>query len=226
MTTPIALVLAFLSGSMPTALLMGKLKGIDIRKYGSGNIGATNAMRVLGKGPGAACLLIDILKGWLPAMLFSGGLGGSAWGPEALSLPTWTLIVGLAAVAGHSFSPWVGWSGGKGVATSLGAFLAVAPAAALVCFVVGVALIATTRYVSLASIVGAGLLPISIWYFSDEDARPWTVIAMTSVLAAFIVWRHRANIGRLLSGKESKIFAPQASAETNENGKTTETETQ
>jgi glycerol-3-phosphate acyltransferase PlsY len=199
---PAALVLAFLIGSIPTAFVMGKLKGIDIRQHGSGNVGATNAFRVLGKAAGVACLIIDVLKGWFPAFVFSAG----AWRPETMTRPTWMLVVGLAAIAGHSFSPWVGFKGGKGVATSLGVFLAVSPLPMLICLALGIAIIAVTGYVSLASITGAALLPILMIVLPGRDGRHWTVIILAAALGAFVIWRHRANIKRLLAGTESRIF--------------------
>lgn len=202
-----ALAAAFLSGSIPFALLMGRLKGLDVRQHGSGNIGATNAIRVLGKGPGIACLGLDVAKGWLPASLFSG-ISGFGWdlSPSFLSALDWGLIVGIAAVLGHVFSPWVGWRGGKGVATSLGAFLAVAPIPVLICLVIGVVLIFTTGYMSLASLTGATLLPILIFALSDAESRPWMIIVLSSAVALFIIWRHRENVGRLLHGNENKII--------------------
>lgn len=197
-----SLLLAFLLGSLPTAFVMGKLKGIDIRTVGSGNVGATNAFRVLGKAAGIACLLIDAFKGWLPAMIFST----SAWRPEAMSRPVWMIVVGLAAIAGHSFSPWIGFKGGKGVATSLGVFLAVAPVPMLICLAVGIAIIAGTGYVSLASITGAALLPILMIVLPGRDGRAWPAIILAAALGAFVIWRHRANIKRLLAGTENRIF--------------------
>lgn len=208
----VALVLAFLSGSMPTALIMGRAKGVDLRKHGSGNLGATNALRVLGKPWGVACLLIDALKGWLPATLFAGQLTAAVdWSPGevggvTLAHPEWTLALGLMAVAGHMFSPWVGWKGGKGVATSLGAFLAVAPVPVLICFALGIVLIAATGYVSLASITGAGLLAPLILALSKPGERPWAVIAIAALLGGFVIWKHRENIQRLIEGRENKVF--------------------
>ncbi len=193
---------AFLAGSFPTALLMGKMKGVDLRKVGSGNIGATNAFRSLGKTWGIVCLLIDAFKGWLPALYFAR----APYIPESLSASTWMLLVGFCAIAGHTFSPWVGWKGGKGVATSLGVFLAVAPIPVLICFVIGIALIAGTGYVSLASITGATLLPILVFAFSSADARPWPVIIMTALLGAFVIYKHKPNIERLLAGNENRLF--------------------
>jgi len=201
MQPALALALAFLVGSTPTALLLGKLRGIDVRKHGSGNVGATNALRVLGKACGAICLAVDVLKGFGPALLFAGG----AWRPDALGRETWMALVGVAAVAGHAFSPWIGFKGGKGVATSLGAFLAVAPVAVLVCVAVGVAIILTTGYVSAASMVGSALLPIAIALTPREGERPWPAIGLAAALAAFVVWKHRTNLRRLLDGTEANL---------------------
>jgi glycerol-3-phosphate acyltransferase PlsY len=203
----IALLIAFLCGSTPTAKIMGRLKGIDITRHGSGNIGATNAFRVLGKHWGIACLVIDALKGFLPAMAFGAGAwAGERFRWQAIDLRTWTLIVGLAAVAGHSFSPWVGFKGGKGVATSLGVYLAVAPIPLLICLGLGAALIAATGYVSVGSIVGAALLPILLIFIPPGGQRSWPVIAMTAALGGIIIYKHRANIGRLMNGTENRIF--------------------
>lgn len=210
----LALALAFVSGSVPTALLMGKLKGVDIRQHGSGNVGATNALRVLGKGWGITCLVLDAFKGWLPASLFAGKLiEGFSWAPGELGHPEWTLVVGLLAVIGHMFSPWVGWKGGKGVATSLGAFLAVAPIPILICLVIGIALIAATGYVSLASITGAALLPVLIFAFSPSGDRPWAVVIVTAFVCLFVIWKHRENIQRLMQGTENKVFRKGTPAE-------------
>lgn len=197
----IACLLAFLSGSIPMALLLGRMKGIDLREHGSRNVGATNAFRVLGKGPGLFCLAFDIAKGWAPAFLLS-----SSSLPSGLSLPTWTLLVGVCAILGHTFSPFLKFKGGKGVATSVGAFLAATPTAMLVCFAVGISLIALTGYVSVASIVGATLLPIAVFAFAPAGARPGVVIAAAAAVGLFVIVKHRANIGRLRNGTESRIF--------------------
>lgn len=212
----LAIALAFLIGSVPTALLIGKTRGIDIRTIGSRNVGATNLFREVGKGIGFACLVIDAIKGWAPAFIFSGqGPAGPAWRPEAITHPaTWMLLVGLAAIAGHSFSPWVGFKGGKGVATSLGVYLAVAPGPILICLAVGMTLIAVTRYVSVASIVGAVLLPTLMIVMPPEAGRSWTVLTLTTILCAFVIWRHRGNISRLARGNENRLFVAKGPSET------------
>ncbi|MBI1784240.1 glycerol-3-phosphate acyltransferase, partial [Candidatus Sumerlaeota bacterium] len=116
------------------------------------------------------------------------------------------LAVGFAAIAGHMFSPFVGFKGGKGVATSLGVFLAVTPLPMLICFAISAAIIGVTGYVSLASITGAVLLPILIFVFSSAEARPWPVIVLTALLGAFVIYKHSANITRLMNGTENKIL--------------------
>lgn len=207
----LALALAFMAGSLPTGLLLGKMKGIDIRTIGSGNVGATNTFRALGPKWGVFCLVVDMLKGLLPTLAFA------SWRPEAawLAPAVWKLIVGFSAVAGHSFSPWLGFKGGKGVATSLGALFGVQPLAVGVAMASGLAIIAATGYVALASIVGAAALPFLIMLMPQAPARPWPVIAMTVALAAFVIWKHRPNIERLRAGTENRLnFKSKQPAET------------
>jgi acyl phosphate:glycerol-3-phosphate acyltransferase len=196
-----ALAGAFLIGSIPTGYLMGRLKGVDIRRHGSGNIGATNAFRVLGKSWGMLCLALDILKGWLPvAVLFPGEFFALGW-----PLDGWQWAVGLAAIAGHMFSPFLRFRGGKGVATSLGVILAIAPAPTLVVLLIGILLIWLTGYVSVASMTGAVLLPVLILIFY-WDYPPWISICVTLGLGIAIIWKHRANIHRLRQGSETRLF--------------------
>lgn len=203
----LALLLSFIAGSLPTGLLLGKMKGIDIRTIGSGNVGATNTFRALGAKWGVFCLLVDILKGLAPVLLFAA----PPWRPEAawLTLPVWKLIVGFSAIAGHSFSPWLKFKGGKGVATSVGALFGIQPIAMGILFATGVGLILATGYVALASVVGAALLPFLIILFPqvpEGHGRPWPVIIMSFLLAAFVIWKHRPNIQRLRSGTENRIL--------------------
>lgn len=188
-------------GALPTALLLGRYKGIDIRKQGSGNVGATNAFRVLGPKMGATCLVVDMLKGGLPTLLLPAMLGnphpGFAWG------------FGIAAIAGHMFSPFLNFKGGKGVATSLGVVLAIAPFPLLIVFAIGIIMIGSTGYVSLASITGSLALPILIYLLGthNEPARQFGLsVIITAILGLLIIWKHRSNIGRLLAGTENKIL--------------------
>ncbi|OPZ05812.1 MAG: Glycerol-3-phosphate acyltransferase [candidate division BRC1 bacterium ADurb.BinA292] len=203
---------AYLIGSLPTAYLMGRVKGIDIRRAGSGNVGATNALRVLGKPWGFGCLLVDLLKGYLPAAF----LLPAAWFAPAWPDRLWPWVVGLAAVAGHTCSPWLGFKGGKGVATSLGMLLAVIPLAMLILLPIALGIIAATGYVSLAAIVSCVLLPL-ILIAIDFRNPPWISVAVTSLLGLFIIWKHRSNIARLRAGTESRIFH-RSSPHTSESG--------
>ncbi len=199
-----AVVIAYFLGSLPTGYLAGRARGIDIRKEGSGNIGATNALRVLGPTLGILVLLIDLAKGvaacyaaiWIPHLW--GGSGSELGANRELIL---MLVGGLGAVLGHSFTCWLGFKGGKGVATTGGVFLAVALKPALICLAIFVILVALTRYVSLASITAAICLPVMVYYFH----RDIFLTALTLLVALLVVYRHRANIQRLLKGTELKI---------------------
>ncbi|MEN6625320.1 MAG: glycerol-3-phosphate 1-O-acyltransferase PlsY [Candidatus Sumerlaeia bacterium] len=202
----IGVIAAYFVGAIPTAYLMGRARGIDIRKHGSGNVGATNAFRVLGKSWGIACLVLDALKGYIPVtVLFFEFFKPAGWPPEL-----WMWLVGLAAIVGHMTSPFVGFKGGKGVATSLGVMLAIAPLPMLVALVAALGMIWGTGYVSVGSIFGAVALPILIGIRNLTSARgDWVTFGITIVLAALIVWKHRTNIARLKAGTESSIFNKQ-----------------
>jgi acyl phosphate:glycerol-3-phosphate acyltransferase len=208
----LSILVAFLLGSTPTALLMGRMKGVDIRQHGSGNIGATNALRVLGRRWGITCLVIDIIKGAVPAAMPMAELFTL---PGSIDL--WQWILGLSAIAGHMFSPWVGFRGGKGVATSLGVMLAIVTIPMTVAFLVGATVIWLWGYVSLGSVIGAVLLPLLIALeplvrhdWASLRANPWGLypwfsLGLTTVLATMIVWKHRGNIQRLREGTERRI---------------------
>ena len=220
---PALLILAaFLSGSVPFGLLIGKLKGVDVRREGSGNIGATNLGRVLGRRFFWICFALDFLKGLLPTLI-----GGLALGYAGrLDLPAresavWLAIM-FAPVLGHVFCPWIGFKGGKGVATSLGALLGVWPAltvpglGGLAVFLV---VVGVWRYVSLASVAASIAIPICVaaWFhvaslgYGPHPAGQVRVVHMlpylglTILLGALVIWRHRANITRLRAGTEPKI---------------------
>jgi glycerol-3-phosphate acyltransferase PlsY len=185
------IVVAYLLGSVPTGYLLGSLAGIDVRKAGSGNVGATNVARVLGKGRGALTLAVDVGKGWLALFLarhFELSLVGQ-------------VLVGTAVFLGHLYPIFLGFRGGKGVATALGVFLALAPAPTLVLMGIFAASIAATRIVSLASMIAAIVAPLVFWVF----AEPPPVVLMSGFIAAMITWRHRGNIQRLRAGTEPKF---------------------
>ncbi|MDA0330222.1 MAG: glycerol-3-phosphate 1-O-acyltransferase PlsY [Gemmatimonadetes bacterium] len=185
--------LAYLLGATPTSYWVGRaLHGVDLREQGSGNLGATNAFRVLGWQSALPVVLVDVAKGFVPVWLFADLVG--------VGLP-WRLAYGSAAILGHMFSPWVAFRGGKGIATSAGVFLAMAPWAVLGGLVVWLGLTLPTGYVSLGSIGAAFALPILIALTPHQGGR--TLIWFASVLAVFVIWKHRSNIGRLRRGEEN-----------------------
>lgn len=192
-----ACAIGYVAGSFPSAYLAGRLlKGVDLRTVGSGNLGATNVLRVAGAPAAAAVLVVDVAKGFLPVVFVPRlfGADGHAW---------WHIAVGVAAVLGHAKPVFLLWrGGGKGVATAAGVFLALAPAAlgiAVAAFVIAVAI---SRFVSLASIVAAVVLPIAV----NMTLGPRSPVFLASVgLGAFVIWRHRSNIGRLMRGEEPKV---------------------
>lgn len=184
---------AYLLGSIPTGLLLGKLYGIDVRQQGSGNIGATNLYRTVGRKVGVITLLGDCLKGLLPVLLaWKLGMGEpmQAW-------------IGLAAFCGHVFSIFLLFKGGKGVATALGVYLALAPLAVLGALLVFIILVAIWRYISLGSVVAAAVMPVVIWF---RPHSPELLIA-TALISIIVIAKHHANIKRLLEGNEAKFKA-------------------
>lgn len=192
---------SYLLGAVPFGLLLGKLKGIDVRTVGSKNIGATNVLRTVGKPWGIATFILDALKGFVPAFVFP--ILGTRWGADFQSLEIAALAGGAAAILGHNFPVYLGFKGGKGVATSAGALLGIAPLAVAVGLAVWAAFFFTLRYVSLASIAAALSVPAVGWWLY-RGAGLVVPIALT-VLAALIILRHRANIERLLNGTESRF---------------------
>lgn len=192
--TWLLLLASYLIGAFPTSYVVGRLvRGIDLREHGSGNLGATNAFRVLGWRAATPIFVLDISKGWFPTLFFARWDGSGAI--------EWALAYGTAAIIGHVYSVYVGFRGGKGVATGAGVFLALAPFAVLAGLVAWGLLVYLTGYVSLASIAAATLLPILVLLFRGVDAVFW----LSAVLATFVVYAHRANIGRLLRGEEHRF---------------------
>ena len=194
-------VTAYFLGSIPTGYLAARAKGIDIRTVGSGNIGATNAMRVLGKPAGIAVLLLDALKGYA-AVAWVCPLWMKSFSGPAADVETLRIVAGIAAVLGHNFTCWLKFKGGKGIATSGGAYLALAPLAvgiALAAFILAVLL---TRYVSIGSIAAAIALPAAVWCLPEHNLFLGIV---TSALGAMAIYKHRSNIKRLMTGTESRI---------------------
>lgn len=230
--------LAFLLGSIPFGLIIARAKGIDIRVHGSGNIGATNVLRVVGKKYGIACLILDALKGFVPVViainliLIEGKRGGllhlGALEPYAVTLSASQQFLGqlmhvftaLAAILGHNYSPWVGFRGGKGIATSAGVLLALMPAGVVLLAIVWFAVFLTSRYVSIASIVAAAALPVithigARFHHPNNDksmptlweAGTWNkpLFFFSLLVAVLAIWKHRSNIERLLAGTEHRF---------------------
>lgn len=204
MPPALGLVVAYLLGSIPAAYIAGRLtKGIDLREHGSGNLGATNVYRILGAKVAVAVLLFDALKGALPVLLLPGLLDTAgrwaAW---------WPVAYGVSAIAGHVRSVFLRWKGGgKGVATAAGVFAALAPIPIAVATAVFAAVLAASGYVSLASLTSAAVLPLAMLVFVGPRA-PATAVSL--LVGAFVFWTHRANIGRLRRGEESRVIPRRA----------------
>jgi glycerol-3-phosphate acyltransferase PlsY len=184
-------VAAFALGSIPFGVLLARARGVDLKKVGSGNIGATNAARALGKKVGVIVLLLDTFKAWLPT-------AAALWlrlGSDVAALTA------FAAFCGHIYSPWLKGRGGKGVACGLGAFLALAPVCAGIAAAVCVLVVVVTRLGSLGSLVGSAALMPSLWLL--HQPRPYVVLA--GVMFVLILWRHRENIDRMLHRRENKL---------------------
>lgn len=211
----VALLIAYLLGSVASAVWIGQIfYGTDIREYGSGNSGATNAFRVLGKRAGSAVMFFDILKGWLAVntgWLFQW-IGIIHYLPGSVQFVDLQLVLGVAALLGHIFPVYVGFRGGKGVATLLGIILAVHPSAALISLVVFILVLLTTRYVSLSSIIAALAFPVVI-IFIYETTTP-SLIIFSLLIAILVLITHQKNIERLISKEENKanLFGGKKSA--------------
>ena len=196
------LAIAYLVGSFPTGYLIAKrVRGIDIREHGSGNVGATNVFRTVGKKWGSAALLIDMLKGWIATALLATTSGTF---PE-LDMELKQFLFGAAAISGHTWTPWLKLKGGKGVATSAGALFGIFPLATLTALAVWTVCFVIWRYVSFASIIAAILFPILIILFYRTTHAFPSVFAISVVLAGLLIYNHRTNIGRLRKGTEPRV---------------------
>jgi glycerol-3-phosphate acyltransferase PlsY len=198
---------AYLLGSMPFGLLLGRLFGAaDVRKAGSGNIGATNVARVAGPLAGILTLLLDAAKGALAVLLAARLTSDSA---------LWMMIAGLCALAGHCFPIWLGFRGGKGVATAAGVFLVLCPPALLGAVILFILVVLYWRFVSLASISADAVMPLLIYFlWAPHHAPPYVVTFGSLAAALLIVYKHDANIQRLVQGDETKFsFRKKASKE-------------
>ena len=208
---------AYLLGSIPFGFLVAKAKGIDIRSVGSGNIGATNAMRVLGKPAGIFVLVMDLLKGyaavaWLTPMIFnqfdvwlhrhfSGSWDYFQYQPGELQT-RFFVLAGICAVLGHNYTCWLKFKGGKGIATTAGVYLALAPWALLMALVVFILALLASRIMSVASMSGAVALPVAVWVLTPHN---YFLGIVTTALGALAIYKHKSNIQRLLAGTENRF---------------------
>ncbi|MFW6162743.1 MAG: glycerol-3-phosphate 1-O-acyltransferase PlsY [Planctomycetota bacterium] len=198
---------AYLLGAVPFGLLAGLLQGTDIREHGSGNIGATNAMRVLGKPVGILVHALDIGKGFVASFVLAGLFAG--WSPELL--PTFGIVCGCAAILGHVFPVYLKFQGGKGMATSLGVFLGLAWLPTAIAAALWLVVRQVTRYVSVASMTAVASIPVTMALVPDPlagGARTWArapLIGFGIVIALLVIARHKSNLRRLLAGTENRI---------------------
>jgi glycerol-3-phosphate acyltransferase PlsY len=199
-----ALIFAYLFGSIPTAVWIGQaFYGIDVREYGSGNAGATNTFRVLGKKAGIAVMILDILKGYTATNL-AYLIGLSVTGPQnSVQFVNYQLALGITAVMGHLFPIFAGFRGGKGIATLFGMIIAVHSGAALVCVLTFVVVLLISKYVSLSSIISGFSFPLSIIFIFQSPIR--SVVLYGMCICILILVTHQKNIERLLKGKESRV---------------------
>jgi len=195
---------SYLLGSIPFGYLAGRLAGTDIRQVGSGNIGATNVVRVLGKGYGYPVFALDVLKGFGAVKISMLAAPGRP--PDWNSPEIFGILAAVSSVLGHLYPPWLKFNGGKGVATSAGALLALAPVATLIGVAIWMIVFWLTRYVSLASVTTAVVLPVVILVVGWHDRNKVKPLAYSSAcVAAAVVWRHRSNLSRLMRGTEPRF---------------------
>lgn len=205
---PILLLFAgYLLGSIPSGYLAGRWwRGVDIRQEGSGSTGATNVLRVVGKGPALLVFAVDVLKGTAAVLLVQSLMPGS----DALAV-----AAGLAALAGHSWPLWLGWRGGKAVATALGMLLGLAWPVGLACFGIFLTVLSASRIVSLSSVVGALALPLLMlgWFGAPlPQSIRWPYLTLALLTSVLVIWRHRSNLRRLLAGTEPRLGQPRPEA--------------
>jgi acyl phosphate:glycerol-3-phosphate acyltransferase len=194
------IVVAYFIGSTPSGYIAGRIRGIDVRTVGSGNIGATNVFRVLGRTAGIAVLAADGLKGFLAARLVPL-LALQVFAPSDLRREHLAVAAGVGAVLGHNYTCWLRFKGGKGIATSAGVVMAWVPAACLTALALWGLVLLLTRYVSLASIAAAMILPFAVWFWGSSPTMNYVMTAL-SLLA---IYKHKGNIQRLIKGEENRI---------------------
>jgi glycerol-3-phosphate acyltransferase PlsY len=203
---------AYLLGSIPSGFLVAKAKGIDIRSVGSGNIGATNAMRVLGKPAGIFVLAMDAFKGWFACQvgiivcyhfLPSANIHSDADVHSSVGFAeNFSIIAGIFAVLGHNYTCWLKFKGGKGIATSAGVYLALAPWAVLIALIVFILAVLFTKYVSVGSILAAIALAVTVWIMTPQNLF---LCVVTTALGALAIYKHKSNIQRLMAGTENRL---------------------
>lgn len=191
---------AYLVGGIPFGFIIGRMRGVDVRTVGSKNIGATNVFRTVGKKWGLLAFLCDVLKGLLPT------LAAKCWAADL-----WTclpLLVGVTSVVGHMLTPYMKFKGGKGVATAFGMLIGLVPALVGVAFALFVVVFASFNYISLASCSAAAFLAVTVWLpiLGTRGYADLPQCVLVTVIALFVIWKHRSNIARLLSGTENKIY--------------------
>ncbi|PYK96230.1 MAG: acyl-phosphate glycerol 3-phosphate acyltransferase [Verrucomicrobia bacterium] len=194
---------AYLVGSIPTGYLVARAKGVDIRTVGSGNIGATNVFRFLGKPAGVFVLVFDGLKGFA-ACAWLVDFAIRIFAAPADSGVYLRLIAGLSVVLGHNYTCWLRFKGGKGIATSAGVLAAIVPKALLIILGLWILFFALTRYVSVGSLVASFTLPFATWF----TTRNWTLTLVTGAMSVLAIYKHKSNIQRLLKGTENRIGSP------------------
>ena len=204
------MVIAFAIGSIPFSFIIGKaVKGIDLREHGSGNLGATNVFRTLGAGWGGLCLFLDMAKGAVAVFMMT--MLVNSWPPEMatpfhITPDLFRIFAGFLASVGHTFSPFVGFHGGKGVATTAGAFAVLAPLPLLTALVAFGATTYTTRLVSAGSLTAAAVLPVSVLFFElKSESVSSTIIVFVTLACAWVIYKHRGNIVRLRAGTEARL---------------------
>jgi glycerol-3-phosphate acyltransferase PlsY len=202
-TLVVVLAGSYLLGSIPFGYLIGRIAGVDIRRTGSGNVGATNVVRVLGRRYGYPVFVLDFLKGFgavKMSMLFATGLSPDWNSPEMFGI-----IAAVSSVVGHSYPPWLKFDGGKGVATSAGALFALTAVGGLIWLAIWIVIFWVTRYVSLASVTAALVLPIVILVISRRREGVGGIFYFSVCAAAVVIWRHRSNLFRLIRGTEPRF---------------------
>lgn len=196
--------LAYLIGATPFGFLAGKARGIDIREHGSGNIGATNVLRTLGKPVGITVLVLDVLKGMVPVLI-------AMWADKSTAVQ---IACAVAAILGHNYTFWLGFKGGKGIATTGGALLPIMPIAILLAIVLWIISLKATGYVSVASIVAAITIPATLLVrFFAAGEWDYYILGLGLFVCVLAIWKHRSNIGRLRRGEENR-FTPKSSSPT------------